>query len=221
MKLTLYTAVSGGPCPEGEEYNPFAVLADDLQYVELGQDIGDAPGILVLWGGEDISPSLYKHRAIPNSGPEFLSMRDRKEVSLASEALKRGYPIIGVCRGAQFLCGLAGGALYQDTSGHATGQTHPVRIGKTDELIDMNSYHHQMLCLNGTEHELIGWSEDRLSRYYDGDMDNLRDTYPLVEPEVVYFPKLNAFAVQGHPEWMEPDSRMVQFCLEQIKEKLL
>ena len=216
-KFTLYTAVSGQPCPQPGEWNPFAELCEAVKPVEFSKDIDDDNGILVLWGGEDISPSLYNHVAIPGSGPEQASLRDRKEVSLASKAMKLRMPIIGVCRGAQLLCVLAGGSLFQHVTGHATGEDHVVRVNDTDELIMTNSCHHQMMELTDVDHEMIAHSENRLSQRYDGDMNSLATLYPLVEPEIVYIPRVRALCIQGHPEWYDPDSRFVRFCLEEAR----
>jgi len=219
--VILYTAITGGPCPEEGEYNPFAELADKMVFIELASQYeGKEKGVLVLWGGEDISPSLYKHRAIPNSGPEFMSMRDRKEFSLASEAVKMGMPIIGICRGAQFMCAMAGGALYQDVTGHATGRDHGARVAGTGEVFEVNSYHHQMLDVTNTAHRVVAYSDIRLSKHYDGDHDRLPAGWPLVEPEIVEFPEYKCLAIQFHPEWMDFDSRAVQFCLTKAKELL-
>ena len=79
----------------------------NLNVVEDPSELKE-PGILILHGGEDISPSIYGHglssltRA--SNKPSF---RDRAEVALANRAIGLGIPIFGICRGAQLACALA------------------------------------------------------------------------------------------------------------------
>lgn len=65
------------------------------------RDIEDLKTVdaVVLWGGEDISPKIYKQQAVYADADNELSMRDKYEVLIANEAIRLGIPIIGVCRG--------------------------------------------------------------------------------------------------------------------------
>ncbi|QPM90425.1 gamma-glutamyl-gamma-aminobutyrate hydrolase family protein [Pseudooceanicola algae] len=72
----------------------------------------DAVDGLVIGGGDDIAPALY--------GTEIVTRvtldpdRDQLEKSLIEQALDRGMPVLGVCRGAQMLNVVSGGTLHQD-----------------------------------------------------------------------------------------------------------
>lgn len=68
---------------------------------------------LLLSGGDDIHPLLCGEEPRAGIGPVFPE-RDRWELSLASAALRRDLPVLGICRGAQILNIAAGGSLYQD-----------------------------------------------------------------------------------------------------------
>ena len=176
---------------------------------------------LVIWGGADISPSIYHEPVGPRTGAtEHLSKRDMVELAACKRAIERGIPIIGVCRGAQLLCAIAGGKLVQDVQNH--GMTHNVTT-KDGRSISTSSMHHQMMYPWAVEHELIAWAETPLSRDYEGVdiMPMWRDDDFFVEPEIVWFPKIKGLAIQGHPEFMDAKCEFVQYCMELVHEYIL
>lgn len=170
---------------------------------------------LVIWGGEDISPSLYGQRASRSTGAgNILSRRDLAESSACLEAIKRGIPIIGVCRGAQLVCALAGGRLIQHVTGH--GGSHSMTTNDNRTLIT-SSVHHQMMYPYDVNHELLAWSTTNRSTTYvtedDKQDEGMEDKR---EAEVVYFPDIKALAIQGHPEFMNnpENDPFVLYCME-------
>lgn len=182
---------------------------------------------LVLWGGEDIHPSFYKatpHRL--NGAGLTPSTRDVWEWKAMQYCKAQGIPIIGVCRGAQFLCAFAGGKLIQHVSGH-TGGYHEVMTPE-GELFYTNSYHHQMLDVEGTKHQLLAWTRHARSQEYFGEksetpehIKELIATGKWKEPEMVYFPEVRGLAIQGHPEWAGDDLKLfkeksVQLVLDHL-----
>lgn len=185
-------------------------------------DNGDDIDALVIWGGADISPSLYGHHVSNMCGADAeLSERDRVEAGAVLSAIERGIPIIGVCRGAQLVCAVAGGYLLQHVDNH--GVTHRMTTSDGRE-IKTSSVHHQMMYPYDVEHELLAWSTEKRSLRYitEGDVTdpNMEDK---PEAEVVFFPKIKALAIQGHPEFhADPDNDpFVQYCLEQVNNHLL
>ncbi|HET7839586.1 MAG TPA: gamma-glutamyl-gamma-aminobutyrate hydrolase family protein [Rectinemataceae bacterium] len=119
---------------------------------------------LLLTGGGDIAPILYGED--PLAGLKSVSQRrDQAELALAKEALARGMPLFGVCRGHQVLNVAMGGSLYQDiatqlpgSSKHDAGEFpyeepwHLIRLqGRGTRLFEIfgkesvgtNSFHHQ------------------------------------------------------------------------------
>jgi putative glutamine amidotransferase len=75
-------------------------------------DVVDA---IVLAPGRDIEPARYgqePHPLLAATEPQ----RDAFELALASEALRRELPILGMCRGIQVLNVALGGTLVQDVS---------------------------------------------------------------------------------------------------------
>jgi putative glutamine amidotransferase len=77
-----------------------------------GQVAGAVDGLL-LSGGSDMDAALFGDRNYPFNGA-FQEERDLFEIALAREAVSRGMPVLGICRGAQVLNVALGGTLYQD-----------------------------------------------------------------------------------------------------------
>ena len=71
---------------------------------------------LILSGGEDVDPARYGE-AVLNSTVEVNAPRDTSDFLLAAEAMRRGIPVLGICRGSQLLNVFFGGSLYQDLPG--------------------------------------------------------------------------------------------------------
>lgn len=186
--------------------------------IEEGADI-DA---LVIWGGEDISPSLYGDEVAFMCGADKeLSRRDRVESSACAAAMARNIPIIGVCRGAQLLCALAGGRLIQHVNGH--GMSHQISTFDGKGLRS-SSVHHQMMFPFGVDHTLIAWATERRSDIYiNGANEDDPAMKDKVEPEIVWFPKIRGLAIQGHPEFhSKPETdEFVQYCMKQVKDFIL
>ena len=153
-----------------------AVLAAGGVPVVLLPQLGHADSLLnavdglLLSGGGDVDPARYGE---PKHHPDTYGvddLRDRFELELIEEALRRDLPTLCVCRGLQLLNVGLGGTLVQDVAtqhppaasipGHhrqhnagiATGErSHPVTLTPNTPLhdlvaadrIDVNSFHHQ------------------------------------------------------------------------------
>lgn len=173
----------------------------------------DELGLVVFTGGSDVSPSLYgasAHRSTFNN-----PSRDEEETAIARIAMKHNIPLAGICRGSQFLCVMAGGKLIQDISGH--GATHLATARYPDgtiKEIEVSSSHHQMQYpfeLPEDSYDVLAWSNEQRSSYYrfDAEKTVLRDGASKqlkMEPDVIWYPGINALAAQYHPEWMRSES---------------
>lgn len=189
------------------------------------QDIADGAEIdaLVIWGGEDISPSYYNEKAAKHGSyaPDSPSRRDVIEASACRTAIDRGIPIIGVCRGAQLVCALAGGSLIQHVDNH--GRTHDM-MTKDGYVFATSSVHHQMQYPYDVEHELIAWAHpNRSSIYITEASDNDPKMVGKKEAEIVWYPKIKALGIQGHPEFHSNPRRdpFVQYCMKLVREYIL
>lgn len=193
-----------------EDFGPF----DALNGVNSGTSTNDPadllPGdLLIVHGGADIHPSLYgKGRSRFSGAYAEPSHRDTTEWALMKRAVELDVPIIGICRGAQMLCALAGGYLIQHVNNH--GGYHPVRTfdGK---VINVNSIHHQMMFPFDVEYRMIAWCDPvRSDVHYDVDTD----VQMHVEPEFVHFPLVKGYAIQWHPEMLSEKHESNQYVLE-------
>ncbi len=164
--------------------------------------------ILLLHGGADISPSIYKQEPISycHAGHKP-SDRDMMEMALVEQAVKMQLPIIGICRGAQLLCAMDGGYLIQHIDGH-TGGKHDIRDTMTNDVYKANSCHHQMLVPN-PEHNNVVLAE--CLQPTTGIDKNEKSIIVKTIPEIVYFPQMNAIGIQGHPEWA-PNTPYTAYC---------
>jgi putative glutamine amidotransferase len=106
-----------------------AAGAVPLTLAQLPGAIGpalDALDGIVLAPGRDIEPGRYGQKPHPlMSATE--PQRDEFELALVPEALRRGVPILGICRGIQVLNVALGGTLHQDVS--LAAPEHPTDPG--------------------------------------------------------------------------------------------
>lgn len=206
-------------------FEPFDQVYDRSVYLKPGDLEGGVDcDAIVIWGGGDISPSLYGDDVADLCGAtENLSTRDKVEADVCHEAINRGIPVIGVCRGAQLVCALAGGRLLQHVKGHAG---YPHLITTFDgEQVKSSSVHHQMMYPFDVKHEMIAWSSEPRSRgtYIIGnnESDPLMEDKP--EPEIVWFEGIKALAIQGHPEFHhDPETDpFVQYCMKMVRKFII
>jgi putative glutamine amidotransferase len=118
-----------------------AMLPPDRRATEDPAELLDRLDALVLGGGADIDPETQgaeTHPETVGTNPD----RDRFEIALAREALERGIPLLGVCRGMQILNVACGGTLDQhlpDRLGHERHRLTPGAWGEHDVRIDPDS----------------------------------------------------------------------------------
>lgn len=159
---------------------------------------------ICLAGGNDISPSCY-HQT-PYEGNYYHSpLRDTTEEKLLTWALRDKMPILGICRGMQFLNVHCGGDLYQHIPTDLPGSldhdastksesledtSHTLRIAASSKLADIlgvttigaNAHHHQAVHTLGQGLQATAWAQDGV----------------IEAIELTNYPY--AVAVQSHPE---------------------
>jgi putative glutamine amidotransferase len=173
---------------------------------DIAARVLDGLGGLVITGGKDLDPDAYgqeRHPATDEPGRD----RDAWEFALLSEALRRGLPVLGICRGAQVLNVALGGTLHQHLpeiighGGHRAGNavftTMPVRTvaaTRLAELIgesaDVPCYHHQAIAELGDGLAVSGSDADGVIEAIELPGDNF------------------VLAVQWHPEESLDDLRL-------------
>lgn len=134
----------------------------------------DAVAGLVLTGGEDVHPSMY--RATPHARLEATDQaRDTIELALYRAARQRSLPVLAICRGIQLVNVAEGGTLYQDlpsehpsTVNHANAAgRHALRVESGTLLhrtvgdpASVNSRHHQAVKELAPGVRAVAWAED-------------------------------------------------------------
>jgi putative glutamine amidotransferase len=192
----------------GHVFASFGELTKDIDYLFLNE-----VKLMVFTGGADVCPLYYKD--FVGKYTHYNLERDAYEKVMFDLALSKNIPMVGICRGAQFLCAMAGGRLVQDITNH--GGHHKMRTFD-NRVFQVNSTHHQMQ-LPPPDAKVLGWSEDKLSdHYWDGKNNNI----PNVEKEyeVVYYPKIRAVGIQYHPEWLDRETPAVEFAVECVQNSL-
>ena len=77
------------------------------------KQIADTFDGFLFSGGHDINPKYFNEESLPECGLAIPD-RDNMEFALFTEIMKTEKPILGICRGLQFLNVALGGTLYQD-----------------------------------------------------------------------------------------------------------
>lgn len=174
--------------------------------------------LILFEGGEDISPELYEEKSrVLNQ--QYNRHRDFFEREMFLRAIKVKAPMLGICRGSQFLTAMNGGKVIQHVNGHI--QYHMIETFD-DALLSVTSTHHQMMNPFNLAHEnyrLIAWSTPKQSDVYLNG-DNEQVAMP-VEPEIVWYPKTKCLCIQGHPEYLFKEDEFVIYSRKLIKQYLL
>lgn len=190
--------------------NVFKELFDDVvvhnKYTNVLLKEGD---VVVFEGGTDINPLMYDENPNSYTSPSD-SGRDAFESMVFRQALSKGIPMIGVCRGSQLVCALSGGKLVQHVSNH--GVDHKVEDYKGRSYY-VTSSHHQMMLPESTNHKMI--ASCKRSTMYLGEWDIPQEVKE--DAEIVWFEATKCLAIQGHPEWAL-GTPFHDMCLEYVKD---
>ncbi len=178
------------------------------------EDISGCHGIL-LSGGEDVHPSMYnKPEYLSYCYPDDISLRrDEFEWKVMQEVVRKEIPVLGICRGLQFINVFFGGSLIPDltTWGKFNHSKLPDNTDRYHSLsIDPSSYLYgltgiQSAIINSNHHQ----SADRIGKDLVVSAIAADGTVEAIEKK---FPEQGGWLllVQWHPERMSPkDSPLV------------
>lgn len=204
-------------------------LGDDLELIELSfeknniKDIELCAGFL-LTGGIDVAPSFYGGATdYPGQPDFFLPQRDEFEKLIYEYSQAFKIPVLGICRGMQYINILEGGKVLEDI-GSANlihkktieDKTHYVNIGHNSMLYAIigtekgivNSSHHQGV----TNHIL---SRNLIANSYADSPDQLIEGLEFKDKTGKSF----MLAVQWHPERMK--EKEVNPLSQKLKEQFI
>jgi gamma-glutamyl-gamma-aminobutyrate hydrolase PuuD len=175
---------------------------------------------VALPGGADISPELYG--APPHPRTHAYMQRDNEEIELVRHCMNYGIPIMGICRGAQLLCAMAGGSMYQHVNNHGGLSLHTIVDTRTSQMRVVNSLHHQMMIPPSTADVLAVASEATVREYVNDRAEVISEIPKRGEDiEAVWFPTLLGLGVQWHPEMATQDDDSRRYFFELVDEFIL
>lgn len=148
---------------------------------------------IILSGGNDVNPEDYG--GLRAEGLEIVPERDKTEKKLLEIGIRRKLPILGICRGMQFINVYFGGKLAKVNmeGSHAPGKEHETIL--KDEFKEIfgerktvNSYHNWGMKQKELAKELKAFAVS-----------------PEGVIEGIYHPELPILGVQWHPERKNPE----------------
>ena len=187
------------------------IVGGGFQYIKMFEDAGfkgarctEDADLICFTGGSDVSPNLYGEA--PIAGTYFDPERDDIEGYIYGEATALSKPMVGICRGGQFLNVMEGGSLWQDVNNHAIRGRHGVLDSASGEVVyNMTSTHHQMMIPSD---KALVLATAKLSTVRRGDKAVLeRDEPEQDDIEVVWYEDNKVLCFQPHPEFEHGDCR--------------
>lgn len=158
--------------------------------------------LVVFTGGEDVTPSLYNRPA--NTKTFSYYNRDMYELGEFKKAHKLNKHCIGICRGAQFLCVMAGGILVQHQANPL--HIHNIRTHDNKEIF-VTSTHHQAQYpwgLDNNKYRILGWTVGISNFHLGGDDEEMVNDIVEgdKEVEIAFYPEIKSLCIQAHPEML-------------------
>ena len=180
-------------------------------------DSVDQADLVVFCGGADVDPAIYHEPQHPQTSVD--PARDKRDMELYVECLKKRVPMVGICRGAQFLAAMNGFKLIQHLDNH-NGE-HPMVISQTvggGYLDKISSTHHQAV-VPGPGMDVLGYIFGSDERWYGPD-EKQKQTGRTRDVEAFFIPETCCLGFQGHPEYAGY-IRYTVWCLEMIERFIL
>lgn len=140
------------------------VILPNLAEESFANEIAERVDGVVFSGGEDVEPKRFGEEIVPDKEVTISLGRDRFEFNFFEKVYRRRIPILGICRGHQFINVALKGGLFQDLSlvpegtvAHESdwkyGKNHKVEISEGSMLasilktkeVQCNTNHHQVV----------------------------------------------------------------------------
>lgn len=184
--------------------------ATEKMFIEEGWEISHDPyavcDLLCFTGGSDVAPSIYREPI--HFKTHYDLDRDDKCIQLFVDHHKFT-PMVGICRGGQFLNVMCGGSMFQHVDNH--NKRHKAKLEGTDMTLEVTSSHHQMmlprLTYESDKAEIILSAKETSFRQKSTALTALsQDEVTLPDIEALYYRKDECLCFQPHPEWVSKGS---------------
>ena len=158
----------------------------------------DQADLICFTGGADVSPMLYDCPKHPTTQNDL--RRDEDCFELFHKALFTK-PMVGICRGAQFVNVCNGGEMWQNVDNHALQGTHTAVDVMDGKKYQVTSTHHQMM-IPTEEAEVLLVAHETTKREYS---DIWETTYmkELPDMEALWYEASRSLCFQPHPEYVD------------------
>lgn len=185
------------------------VVGGGFEYIRLMYKLNcdgakglDDADVVLFTGGEDVNPELYGEICMTKTC--FSRSRDDKEQAIYKEALRREIPMVGICRGGQFLNVMNGGRMWQHVTHHAGNhkafvQVAPFLKGKKPREVEVTSTHHQMMI--PAKHGMVLLTALESLEKMGPALSKVGKNEKDPDTEVVFYDDTNCLCFQPHPEF--------------------
>lgn len=170
-------------------------------------------------GGADVNPALYGEEPHPKTW--FNKEQDDYEQSIYEECIHHNIPMVGICRGGQFLNVMNDGDMWQHVDNHAIQGTHKVVDKERGISVQCTSTHHQMMVAGGSGVVLATASISTNKEYMHLGELSFAVEYELGEGEdveVVWYEETKCLCFQPHPEMVTKGHDCQEYYFELIKD---
>ena len=171
--------------------------------------------LLCFTGGADVSPELYGE---DNVGSYCSPERDKYEEQVFDWAYAHDVPMVGICRGGQFLNVMNGGKMWQDVDNHAISGTHKAMCKYLGEIM-VSSTHHQMMRPSAEGEVLVSANLASYKMNANGAKYSWECNFGD-DCEVAYYKDTKSLCYQPHPEIVNEDHQCRKHFL-MLVDKLL
>jgi gamma-glutamyl-gamma-aminobutyrate hydrolase PuuD len=200
------------------------VIGGGFDYIRLLFNLGidgatsleDADFVLFT-GGEDVYPGFYGEAALAKTN--YNRTRDEFEKTVYEAALERGLPMVGICRGGQFLNVMNKGKMWQHVNNHCGSHLMFIEVppfnGDKRRNCMVTSTHHQMM-IPTDDAIILGTAAICMEKLSPG-VERLGRNDDDPDIEVVFYQDTNCLCFQPHPELKYATPECVDFfeeCLD-------